>query len=180
MEVLDSNATPWLLSLNPYDSTIPAEYQLKDGSCTIGRSNTNQIVVLQSTASRQHACIERQGRTYVLFDLGSTNGTFVNRQPVYDIHILTYGDVIGFGDPRPLVQFVRHQYQPDTNCRLSPENAISDIFGQLKMPKNIERKLLGIGDLHQSMLRYTKKKTASFCSQSAGERTIYQATALLF
>ncbi|MDF1535857.1 MAG: FHA domain-containing protein [bacterium] len=52
--------------------------------------------------SRRHAVIRREDDAYVLEDLGSTNGTVLNREkvPAGEPMILTEGDVIHFGHLR--------------------------------------------------------------------------------
>ena len=48
------------------------------GHTSIGRSRRNDIVVPEDGASAQHCRIDREGGSYVLHDLGATNGTWVN------------------------------------------------------------------------------------------------------
>jgi pSer/pThr/pTyr-binding forkhead associated (FHA) protein len=64
----------------------------------IGRLPECDIVISDPGASRRHATITRQdGGEYVLTDLGSTNGTIVNDEPVGE-HVLTDGDRITIGN----------------------------------------------------------------------------------
>ena len=63
---------------------------------TIGRSPDNAIVVDEDLVSREHALIELQREGYVLHDRGSTNGTYVNGQQIYQ-HLLQPGDQIQIG-----------------------------------------------------------------------------------
>ncbi|HEV2750983.1 MAG TPA: FHA domain-containing protein [Gemmatimonadales bacterium] len=55
--------------------------------------------------SARHAGIVRHGETFVVRDLGSTNGTFVNGTRVNAEVILADGDVIMFGQNGPAVEF---------------------------------------------------------------------------
>jgi len=64
----------------------------------IGRTQTNAVVLADATVSRQHARIRLQDDQFMLFDLGSANGTFVNGQKVEQPRPLTDGDVVRFGE----------------------------------------------------------------------------------
>jgi len=55
--------------------------------------------------SSRHAGIVRQGDSFVVRDLGSTNGTFVNGARVSGDVVLADGDVIGLGQNGPTVEF---------------------------------------------------------------------------
>jgi pSer/pThr/pTyr-binding forkhead associated (FHA) protein len=55
--------------------------------------------------SSRHAAIVRRGETFLLRDLGSTNGTFVNGRRISGEVALQDGDVIGFGPQGPTVEF---------------------------------------------------------------------------
>jgi hypothetical protein len=73
-------------------------YQLHKQTVAIGRLPECDIVISDPGASRRHATITRQdGGEYVLTDLGSTNGTIVNNEPVGE-HVLTDGDRITIGN----------------------------------------------------------------------------------
>jgi pSer/pThr/pTyr-binding forkhead associated (FHA) protein len=63
---------------------------------TIGRTPDNQIVVPIREVSRRHAEIVLTGAGYVLKDLGSPNGTFVNGERVSE-HQLQDDDRIAMG-----------------------------------------------------------------------------------
>jgi pSer/pThr/pTyr-binding forkhead associated (FHA) protein len=59
------------------------------GKVTIGRVNTNTIVLSEIRVSRFHALIEYQSstKTYVISDLGSANGTYVNNQRIHALEM---------------------------------------------------------------------------------------------
>ena len=63
---------------------------------TIGRSLENLFIVNRPSTSREHATIRPQKEGYVLYDLLSRIGTFVNDQMITN-HMLRDGDVIGIG-----------------------------------------------------------------------------------
>jgi two-component system cell cycle response regulator len=55
-------------------------YVLSNQLTTIGRGPNNDVVVRSDAVSRQHAQLERRGPDFVVSDLGSTNGTFINNE----------------------------------------------------------------------------------------------------
>src|SRR5215470_7940444 len=64
----------------------------------LGRSLENcEIALNDSFLSSQHARLELQGADWVLEDLRSTNGTFVNEMEVRDATIVEEGDIIRVG-----------------------------------------------------------------------------------
>jgi hypothetical protein len=73
-----------------------AAYPIK-GTTSFGRAESNTIVVKDAKASRQHAQIQKHGGEYMLVDLNSSNGTYVNGEKV-DEHVLSNGDEIMIGD----------------------------------------------------------------------------------
>jgi Nif-specific regulatory protein len=64
---------------------------------TIGREATNRIYLGDLAVSRRHCLIERAGDEFVLRDLDSFNGTYVNGVPVKERR-LAHGDRISVGD----------------------------------------------------------------------------------
>lgn len=77
----------------------PTLVELKPGKLTLGRAETNDIVVDDSSASRQHAEIifDLGSNSVFLVDLNSTNGTYVNHQHVFGTFSLSPGDLIRIG-----------------------------------------------------------------------------------
>lgn len=63
----------------------------------IGREDNNFIVVDQDNVSRRHACVRRSGEKFVIEDLKSTNGTFLNDDEVKGPMDLRSGDLIKVG-----------------------------------------------------------------------------------
>lgn len=71
------------------DGVVVNRFTLEKGKTTIGRSQSNDIVIDEDAVSGRHACIELVPNEHIegvfdtyIEDLGSTNGTFVNEEPV--------------------------------------------------------------------------------------------------
>jgi TolB protein len=65
---------------------------------TIGRQDQCQVQVAGTWVSRRHARLAWTGMGYLVEDLGSTNGTFVNGERVSGPHMLQSGDRLQLGD----------------------------------------------------------------------------------
>lgn len=64
----------------------------------IGRAEGNTVIINDPTMSRQHARIRLEEDRFLLFDLGSANGTFVNGAKVEAPVVLADGDTVRFGE----------------------------------------------------------------------------------
>src|SRR5215216_170953 len=78
--------------------TPGAMFTLEGDQIDIGRDSTNEVVINDAEISRRHARLTFQGGKYVLEDLGSTNGTFVNGQRLAGPRVLKPGEVVSFGE----------------------------------------------------------------------------------
>jgi len=77
----------------------PKEYVLNPGRNTIGRKVSTDITIIDPSASRLHAVINYDSQTekVTITDLGSTNGTFVNRERLSEIKPLYSNDMVRIG-----------------------------------------------------------------------------------
>jgi len=80
------------------------DWALTESVTVLGRSRRCNIVLTDANVSRQHAEIRRQDDGFLLRDLGSTNGTRVNRRDVKQV-VLQHGDRIELGSTE--LQFER-------------------------------------------------------------------------
>jgi adenylate cyclase len=73
--------------------------ELRDHN-SLGRHPSNTIQLLDKIVSKEHCIVERRGSIYVLRDLGSLNGTYVNGERVNGERDLKHGDDIALGATR--------------------------------------------------------------------------------
>ena len=87
-------------------STEGKVFPLVPGPNVVGRAEDSDIRLVDSGVSRNHAEVSlRPDGRMVLFDLGSTNGTFVLGKRIDDEHEVGMGTLIGFG-PDAVLQVV--------------------------------------------------------------------------
>lgn len=73
-------------------------HDLLDETVTVGRQSENTIVIEDVSVSGRHAKFTRgSGDEYRLEDLGSTNGTRLNGEPLKEARALEDGDQLRFG-----------------------------------------------------------------------------------
>lgn len=77
-------------------------YPLEGKIVNVGRSTGNDIVIVEPELSREHFRLTRGPVGYTIQDLGSTNGTIVNGEPLTEPRLLYVDDVINIGT---MVQF---------------------------------------------------------------------------
>lgn len=73
-----------------------SSYRLDTQATTIGRHPDSDVFLDDITVSRRHVVIERTDDGYVLRDVGSLNGTYVNKKRVDEAR-LRYGDEVQIG-----------------------------------------------------------------------------------
>ncbi len=89
---------PTLLCLN---GSVVGEVFVLAGPTAIGREKDNTIPLpLDGTVSRRHARIDLENGRWVVADIGSSNGTFVNGQRLSTPQRLQRGDEVQFGSVR--------------------------------------------------------------------------------
>ncbi len=93
MKVMQAQDQSALLVLHQ-EGEVRQSWPLEAPETTIGRWPDNTVVIADRWVSRYHARIVRQDRRYVLEDLDSKNGTFVNGQQLTAPCELEDGDVI--------------------------------------------------------------------------------------
>jgi pSer/pThr/pTyr-binding forkhead associated (FHA) protein len=86
----------------------------------IGRADYNDVVIMDPSVSTTHAKLQLRDGVWVLSDLGSTNGTYVEGEPVTGETALTPGTTLRFGDVAAL--FEPHDELQPIGSRAAPAN----------------------------------------------------------
>lgn len=98
------------------------ELMLAEGdTATIGRLETNDICIKEQHVSRQHASITYQDGLFVISDLGSANGVFVNDQRLTEAYPLVAGDEI-----RLYVPLLRFSAVDNSNKKRLPTERVNE------------------------------------------------------
>jgi hypothetical protein len=91
-----------------------------------GRAVTGPTRLASQAASKEHACIDWDGASWVLRDLGSRNGTRINDLPLADREWrLSLEDRVAFGSPAELWQWTGD----DTPCAYACDAQGAEVIG---------------------------------------------------
>ncbi len=96
-------------------------FELEAEEITLGRGAMNMVLLPHPSVSRRHAIIRRQGTHFVLTDLQSTVGTFVNQSKISTAS-LAHDDVVGFG--LLLFKFASAEVTPDPTIVVAPPSKV--------------------------------------------------------
>jgi pSer/pThr/pTyr-binding forkhead associated (FHA) protein len=108
--IAESKIMP-ILSLKLKGKKI-GDYQLQKGvSLTIGRRRINNVTINDLAVSGHHAKIDSVGDGFVLIDLQSKNGSFVNEQLI-NSHWLKHGDTINIGEHSLVFNYPEYEEIP--------------------------------------------------------------------
>jgi hypothetical protein len=109
--------TAWYLTIHKGPKAGKA-YPLPAAVITIGRHSDNSIVIDDAMISRRHARLTWQGNNFILEDLDSANGTWVNNVRITGPAVLRAGDVVGLSQDILLV--FGKQPEPDETVFRAP------------------------------------------------------------
>ncbi|MDP6958692.1 MAG: FHA domain-containing protein, partial [Planctomycetota bacterium] len=73
------------------------EIDLAKDTFSIGRTPENDLELKDSLISRRHSSIVRRGEEFHVYDLGSSNGTYVNQEKI-EVRVLKDGDQVRIGE----------------------------------------------------------------------------------
>jgi hypothetical protein len=80
----------------------------KETGWAVGRDPTNTLVLNDIKVSRQHALVRWEGESFMVRDMGSRNGTFVNDEQV-QVSQLDDGDILRIGNSEFMVRVATQQ-----------------------------------------------------------------------
>jgi two-component system cell cycle response regulator len=125
-----------------YGDDLGKKHNLDAPSILIGRSNKSDIQIDQESVSRNHAKIMNTGKSVIVRDLGSTNGTYVNDELI-DEYVLRDGDLIKIG--RTIFKFltggnVENAYHEEI-YRLTTIDGLTQIFNKRYFMEMLEREI---------------------------------------
>jgi Nif-specific regulatory protein len=89
-------------------------FNINDEGTVMGRETSANLCIAESAISRRHSKLERLNDNYVITDLDSLNGTFVNDVPIKS-RVLQHGDRIRVGES----QFLFLLYEGDASSKSS-------------------------------------------------------------
>ena len=84
LELVSDASEKWMIAVEPFPFAV-------------GRAEDCNLALQSKLVSRHHAEIQTSGGLLWVRDLGSTNGTFVNRKLIQESELLEPGDIISFG-----------------------------------------------------------------------------------
>lgn len=102
-----------------FNGQVQKEVAINKARINVGRRPSNDLVLDHLAVSGRHAAIDTTSEGTFILDLGSTNGTSVNGQPIKKHH-LQDGDVIELGkyQLRFVVEKDTYQVSPDEVLRV--------------------------------------------------------------
>jgi diguanylate cyclase (GGDEF)-like protein len=135
-----------------YGMDLGKKFNLNQAALTIGRSSKSDVQVDQESVSRSHAKIINTGKTIILRDLGSTNGTYVNDELI-DEYVLRDGDFIKIG--RTIFKFlsgnnIENAYHEEI-YRLTTVDGLTQIYNKRYFLETLEREISRAHRYHRDL-----------------------------
>lgn len=123
----------------------------------LGRAVDCGLVIADARVSRHHAELRRDGDSFVLADLGSTNGTFLNGQRLTQALPLRHGDVIEVGSAR----FVFHDPEATLETSRFPHLVLDESSGQVW----VDRRRVSLSVRQYALLHLLWSRRGLVCSR---------------
>lgn len=125
-----------------YGQDLGRKYNLDAPTLVLGRSSKCDVQIDQESVSRAHSKIINGGKSIRIRDLGSTNGTYVNDEPIEE-RALEDGDLIKIG--RTIFKFlsggnIERAYHEEI-YRLTTIDGLTQIFNKRYFTESLEREI---------------------------------------
>lgn len=126
-----------------YGTELGRKYDLSHRETVVGRSSKADIQIDQESISRSHAALVQQKNQVLIRDLGSTNGTFVNDEPVSGELSLRNGDLVKIG--RTIFKFIGggniEAAYHDEIYRLTTVDGLTQVYNRRYFEETLEREI---------------------------------------
>jgi len=125
-----------------YGPDLGKKHNLDQPEMTVGRSSRCDIQIDQESISRNHCRFVVSGDGILVRDLGSTNGTYVNDEQVFE-KVLQDGDLVKIG--RTIFKFlsggnIENSYHEEI-YRLTTIDGLTQVFNKRHFTETLEREL---------------------------------------
>lgn len=125
-----------------YGMDLGKKVNLSQTVTVIGRSAGSDFQIDQEAVSRSHCRISSDGRSYVIRDLGSTNGTYVNDELIKE-YVVRDGDLIKIG--RCIFKFltgdnIESSYH-DEIYKLTTIDGLTQVYNKRYFVETLEREM---------------------------------------
>ncbi len=139
--IATSTTSGLLVKIYPLTS-IGQPLPIESSGITIGRDEACTLSIDDDSVSRRHATIEWDGEGYKVRDLGSTNGTFVNSNPVQEA-VLQGGDRVRFGKHiyKYLSSSELESEYHETVFKMMTTDGLTQVYNKRYFVENLEREI---------------------------------------
>ena len=124
-----------------FDEQVLREIPVGPTPLGIGRLPDNAVMIDNPAVSSRHARVIVQGGQYIVEDLKSLNGTFVNEQRITR-HTLQHGDAVLVGKHTLLFDATAEKAAPATQPASAPAAPVQDLGGTVFLDTKAHKEML--------------------------------------
>ena len=148
---------------------------LSERPFTLGRRSENDMVLDESTVSRRHALIMKTAAGYVLRDLNSKNGTYVNGDKIGQVeHLLRAGDRIRLASSEVTAVFRQEAPATVPMSRDPPTTSGIDLEGRpAQQPQEAQKPISQLSGKEAELFKYLESRTGVPVSREDVARYIW-------
>ncbi len=139
-----------------FDGQDVQEFVLDKEIINIGRTAKNDIVIDNLAVSSLHACVHNSNDDFILEDMGSTNGTFVNDNKV-DRHTLKNSDIITVGKHQ--LVFFSESSTTSADAEIEPDDSEATVMMSADFQQQLQNELSKSKTVTQTLQKRQEKKS---------------------